>query len=159
MVSVRWVIAGVAAVFYVASLVLPCANPFNSPSGTTYSGVEAFRVGWRAVTVWEPSDADWFVLSAAWLANPAIWVAVAAAHLDRWRIAAMAAGCALLLCASVLFQFGELVAGQPGFGHGAVQLWSCWWPVSGRSSASRPETSASPTLCARIAAGIVARVK
>jgi hypothetical protein len=111
-----WVVAVIGAALYAAALDLPTYCPFNPQfSDTTYPGADAFRVGWVALTAWEPGEVDFWLLSSAWLGNPAIWAAVIAAGCGRWRVAGVGAGCGLVLCLSVLPRFGGMVAGHPGF--------------------------------------------
>src|SRR5688500_1958070 len=97
------VVFAVGAVLYVAALVLPAVGPLDPRfSDATYCGADAFRVGWRALLLWEPAELDWWVLSAAWLANPAVWVALVAAGCGCRRTAIVAAGAALILGLAVL---------------------------------------------------------
>ncbi|HEY1376298.1 MAG TPA: hypothetical protein VGF55_05865 [Gemmataceae bacterium] len=72
-------------------------------------------MGWRAVTSWMPAEPEWWVLVAAWFANPAIWVAILAAGCGRWRMAQVAAGCGLALSLPVLTRYGGMVGGYPGY--------------------------------------------
>jgi hypothetical protein len=101
---------------YAVALALPTYHVFNPRfSNTTYAGADAFRVGWRSLTAYEWREADFWLLSAAWLANPAIWVAIFAVGCGWWRAAGVSAGGGLLLCLSVLPRFNGMVAEHPGF--------------------------------------------
>jgi hypothetical protein len=112
----REFVAGTAAVLYALALIMPTYHVFNPRiSNATNPGIDAFRIGWRALTAGEWGEPDLWLLSAAWLANPAIWVAEVAVACGWWRVAGLGAGCGLLLCLTVLLRFGEMVTGHPGF--------------------------------------------
>jgi hypothetical protein len=106
--SWRVLIPLAAIILYMVSLVLPTFGPSSA-------GVDAFQVGWEALTAWERVEADRWLLSAAWLANPAIWVSVVATLLGRPLLGAVAAGCALMLSLPVLVRVPEIVAVYPGY--------------------------------------------
>jgi hypothetical protein len=111
----RWLVAGLAAVFYGASLLLPTAAPFNPGfSDTTYPGYAAFGA-WRVVRHWEHSNIDWWLLGGAWFANPAIWLGIVFVTAKHWRAAAATAGCGLLLGLVVLPRYYSIVSGLPGY--------------------------------------------
>jgi hypothetical protein len=55
------------------------------------------------------------VLAVAWLANPAVWLAVGCAAAGRWRAGGVAAGCGLLLALLPLPWYRSDVAGLPGY--------------------------------------------
>jgi hypothetical protein len=114
--AARCIVGVIGAGLYAAALALPTACPFNPQfSDTTFSGADAFGVGWNALTAWEPRDADVLLLSAVWLGNPAFWFALIAAGCGWWRVSGVGAGCGLVLCLSVLTRYGGIVAPHPGF--------------------------------------------
>lgn len=111
----RWAVACCAAAVYGAALLLPTAAPFNAAySTTTYPGYDAFRL-WKVLFLWEPGSIDWWVLSLGWLANPAIWIAIALTAAGRPRPAGVAAGCGLVLGLAPLPWYFPMVAGLPGY--------------------------------------------
>jgi hypothetical protein len=115
-VTSRSVLVGVAAALYVASLVLPTVAPFNPQfSNTVYPGWHAFQIGWRALGTVEPHEPDWWVVGAAWLVNPLVWIAGTATLIGRRGWARAAAFAGVGLCLPVLFRFGGIVAGLPGY--------------------------------------------
>jgi hypothetical protein len=82
---------------YVAALFLPTVAPFNPAfSTTTYPGYVAFRM-WKVLVEWVPEDIHWWVISLAWLANPAIWIAIVLTAAGFRRGAGAFAGCGLVL--------------------------------------------------------------
>lgn len=114
--AARLVVAGTGMAFYLAALVLPTYSPFNPHfSDTVYSGAHAFRAGWRAIMAFEPKEVDFWLLSAAWLANPVLWISFVAAGCGRWRIASVFSSCGLVLSLTVLLRFSSMVVGYPGF--------------------------------------------
>jgi hypothetical protein len=108
----RFMIAGIGAALYSASLALPTARTFGS---NTEFGFDAFLICWEAMMEWKPDNFEWWSVVLAWLANPAIWIAVVAAAWGRWHISTLTASYALALCLLVLALFGDIVAGYPGF--------------------------------------------
>lgn len=114
----RWHLMAAAgsAVLYAAALLLPTAAPFNPEfSDTTYPGYVAFETCWRILLAWESWEFEWWLLSGAWFANPAIWLATTFVALRRWRDGAIAGGCGLLLSLMVLPMYGAIIVGLPGF--------------------------------------------
>ena len=111
----RWLVAVCAAGLYALSMLLPTAAPFNPESNnTTYPGYVAFRA-WKVVLDWSPGELDCWLLGTAWLANPAIWLAVVLVATGRWRTAMVAAGCGFVLGLVVLPRFYPIVSGFPGY--------------------------------------------
>jgi hypothetical protein len=96
----RILTASIPVAMYLTSLIVPATGSFVKGSSTTYSGADAFRVGWRAMFMdgWnEPRIYEWLELVAAWWANPAIWAA-SFSFVFGWRklTIAFAAGGAVL---------------------------------------------------------------
>ena len=111
----RYLVAVSTAGLYAASMLLPAVAPFNPEfSNTTYPGYVAFRA-WKVVLDWAPGELEWWLLGAAWLANPAIWLAVVLVATGRWRAAMVAAGCGFALGLVVLPRFYPIVSGLPGY--------------------------------------------
>lgn len=141
-VRVRWLVVGGGSVLYAAALAMPTYRSIvNSSDPPIYPGLAAFLIGLRFLIRWEPTDAWFWVLSAAWLANPAIWISLIAAACGRWRTAGIAAGCGLALCLQVLPWFGAIVAGYPGYwtwcGTAALVVGaSLWLGIIGEGSSS-----------------------
>jgi len=87
------------------------------------SGADAFGVGFRATFLFEE---EWplyrIELAVAWMANPAIWLAIGSVALGFRRIAMVAAGIGCALCLSVLPRWGGELVQYPAY-------W-CWWGSS-----------------------------
>jgi hypothetical protein len=108
---------------YLVSLILPATGSFVVGSDTRYSGFEAFEVGFRATFLLEQGwPIERIEMAAAWLANPAIWLAIASLALAQRRIVTIAAGVGCVLCLSVLPRWGEELVRYPAY-------W-CWWGSS-----------------------------
>jgi len=58
---------------------------------------------------------DWWLLVAAWLANPAIWIALIFFVDECWRMARVTAGCGLALGLAVLPRYYLVVGFLPGY--------------------------------------------
>ena len=128
----RYGIAGVAAAIYAVSLALPTAAPFNPQfSTTTYNGLDALQTSGQSLMAGEFAERDWWVMSAVFLANPAIWVAIIAAWRGYWWIGTAAAGSAVNLALLVLPHYGGIVMSLPGYwtwlGSAAFLLVACVW--------------------------------
>ena len=78
-------------------------------------GIEAFLFGLATLVALEFDKFEWWMLSAAWLANPAICIAVIAIGFGRWRVGAFAASYGLAFWLAVLFCFGDVVAEHPAY--------------------------------------------
>jgi len=109
-VTARWVVPGIAVAYYAASFVLPTFKALQ-----VELGAEAFSIGWNSLISFESNERDYWILSFAWLANPAIWIAIIAAGFGRWRMATLAAGCGVVLCWTAMLRFSEILATYPGF--------------------------------------------
>lgn len=85
----RYWIAGIAAILYVASLLLPTVDPFNpySNNSNVGSGWDAFRAAWQVMWMLGLGYADWWVLAGACMANLLIWTALAATLASRRQLA------------------------------------------------------------------------
>ena len=111
----RWLIAGTGAALYAVSFALPVMGPILRSAPAPYSGAEAFQWGWECLKEWDPAETRWWVGTAAWLANPAIWIAVIVAGLGRWRIGALAGFYGLALCLVPLSSLSDMVVGYPAY--------------------------------------------
>jgi hypothetical protein len=113
-------VAAASAGLYAASMFLPLAPPFmsqvaennGSPRVVVLSqpGFVAFRESWKMLNYWEPTDADWWVLGAPWLANPAIWLGVVFLAAGSWRLAMVTGGSGLVLALLVISQYSQVGA-------------------------------------------------
>ena len=108
---------------YLAAFFLSAANPYYGPPDPRYQpwpGYTVFRLGWVLITKWEKDDpfvGMQLVVVTAWMANPAIWLAIGAVSCRRWWWTRLFAGVglALALAPLVLPQFADALAGQPGY--------------------------------------------
>jgi hypothetical protein len=100
---------------YVMAFLLPVTNPYADDNSGGLNGADAFYVGWTALTAVGPWDLDNASLAAAWLANPAFWLALGGAVLDRGRASALAAGVGVALALPVLPRYAAVVGGQQGY--------------------------------------------
>ena len=113
----RWrgSIAVTGAALYLASLMLPAAGSIIRRSSAVGTGLDAFLGGFAVLVRWEPMEIDWWVFAAAWLVNPAIWIAVIAAGCGCWRTGAIAASYGLALWLLALSRFSAMVIDHPGY--------------------------------------------
>jgi hypothetical protein len=136
--NLRFLMAGTAALLYGLSLGLPAISVLR---GTTSAGESAFELGWSAWTKWTPAELDWWIIAAAWLANPAIWIGILAVLLGRWRLGALAGACGLAFCLLPLTRFAQVVGVHVGYwawvSSAAVVLATC----ASMASRGRPADS------------------
>jgi hypothetical protein len=112
----QYPVAAIAIVFYVAAFFLPTVAPFNpANSDTVFDGADAFAAGWRALLAFAPEESDYWLMSAAWLANPLIWLAFIATIVGRRQVCWVTAIAGLLLCLVALVRFGRTVGNNPGY--------------------------------------------
>jgi hypothetical protein len=109
------------------------------------NGAEAYHGCWNALTAAGPWDLDRAALAAAWLANPAFWVALGCALLGRGHASALAAAVGVALGLAALPRYAAVVGGQPGY-----WLWLAGIAVLAAAPAAtllrrRPIPSAQPT--------------
>jgi hypothetical protein len=118
-----WTVA-VAVGLYAVAFLLPAAYPFadgkfsrlyGSWVDFRIDGAGAFHLGWNALTAVGDWDLERAPLAAAWLANPAFWVALGCALLGRERASALAAAVGVALGLAVLPRYSAVVVGQPGY--------------------------------------------
>jgi hypothetical protein len=105
--------AAFALVLYVVALLLPTIGSVPL-LGVVYGGV-AFRIGWQALCLFEPGEAEWWVICLAWLANMLIGLAFLTTITARQQTTRVAATSGILLSQPVLFWYSEMIAGQPGY--------------------------------------------
>lgn len=127
----RGLVVATGIAFYLVGLAMPSCRFTQFASEDFFSGFSAFVVGFCSLICWQPAEPFYWILSIAWLANPLIWLSLISTCFGRWRIAGIAAGCALVCCLQVLPWFGPLVAGCPGYwiwsGSAVVLLGSSLW--------------------------------
>lgn len=103
-----WTIAMCAALLYAVSMFLQVFRFMDEP----IRGYDAFRIGLDALLSMKIRDID---VSLAWLANPAIWLAILFAARGHWRAGRFAAGCGLALGLVMLIRYHELILHGPGY--------------------------------------------
>ena len=114
--SLSCVVSCVATTLYVASLLLPTATFYKPQYGQVfYEGWFALQVGLSAIIGFKPSEYDSWLLAAAGIANPLIWVAIVAGFVGRLRTCRFVALLAGIFCLSVLWEVSPMVIGHPGY--------------------------------------------
>ena len=111
----RVIAVGVPAILYGMSMILPVGGSNTFPTFTE-PGYVAFEAGMEAI---DRHDLGWHrkrvELIAAWLANPAIWIALVCLAYGRRRAALLAAGAGSVLAMSVLPTWLRFLIDYPGY--------------------------------------------
>lgn len=112
--SRKAVLISLAGALYVASLLLPTVDAVWGSSGAS-PGYVAFAEGWGCIFTRDPWEFGRVVMVIAWLANPAVWLALAAIAAGRWRMASIFSLFAVGAMMQVGVFFWDALIWKPGF--------------------------------------------
>ena len=121
--SSRWVLVGAVAL-YAFSFLLPVIKGdawLPGQKGDWPGGFQAFGECLSVMLDWKVDRGGWWIITLAWLVNPAIWLSMLATVLGARRWARILALCGLCMALPILFKETPEhgVAWHPGF-------W-VWW--------------------------------